>query len=127
MLRKKVKLIVDGPDGNSPGVSTILTPGQAMRLAARLQRWAMGLMRRHSPIGLLMLAMWLSGCGADTVPSCPAPPTPAGAGQECPRELTGKGHCYGGDILYCGGTKWSLVKCPKGTKCEDVGTGVGCF
>jgi hypothetical protein len=125
LLKNKLRMTVNS-ERTPKEARTILTPGQAMRLAARLQRWAMGLIRRHTPIAVLLVAGLLAGCGPTVVQYGP-PVQPAAPGASCPRELTGKGHCRGHDILYCGGTKWSLIECPEGTRCEDVGDAVGCM
>jgi hypothetical protein len=44
---KRLRLVVTALPGHPPALGgTILTPGQAMRLANQLRRWAMGNLRR---------------------------------------------------------------------------------
>ncbi len=127
LLKNKLRMVAaDFNHWPAKESHVLLTPGQAMRLAARLQRWAMGLLRRHTPIAVLLVAGLLAGCGPTVVQYGP-PVAPAAPGASCPRELTGKGHCRGHDILYCGGARWSVIVCPEGTRCEDVGDAVGCL
>ncbi len=72
----------------------------------------------------ILLVMTL-GCGSPAVTYCQMAPrdVPGGA---C--DVEDQGHCTDDHkaILYCGGHKWSLITCPKGTSCKEIGDGVSC-